>query len=99
MEEYISMFVYFDYSEELATYCKEHLEVQYGIGDHPDNPTHIRLDVHGLRYLFPKQAQPEVLNRRMGTSEDFFNIILLTDNARLAYASSIPYTKTVSKQS
>lgn len=72
-------FVYFDYDEELADYCLEHLEEQYGFGEMPNAPNHIRLDVQGMRYVFGKAREGTVHTRRSGTKTDFYNLMLIQD--------------------
>lgn len=74
----ISGLAFFDYDEEIATYCSTNLTPSNERGNHPAFPSLIRLDLQNLSYYFVQITENGLRTQRERLPKDlFFQLVLL----------------------
>ena len=74
----ISVLAFFDYDEEIATYCSTNLTPSNEWGNHPAFPSLIRLDLQNLSYYFVQITENGLRTQRERLPKDlFFQLVLL----------------------
>ena len=74
----ISVLAFFDYDDELATYCSTNLTPSNEWGEHPTEPSLIRLDLQNLSYYFVQVTKSGLRTQRERLPKDlFFQLVLL----------------------
>lgn len=79
-------YAFFDYSEELHSYCIEHLHDKSAyLGSEVSDPNMIRISVYDLTYTTCRAVSMARQRPRL-TNEDFYTLMILpTETARMYY--------------
>lgn len=74
----ISVLAFFDYDEEIATYCSTNLTPSNELGNRSTFPSLIRLDLQNLSYYFVQVPKNGFRTQRERLPKDlFFQLVLL----------------------
>ena len=74
----ISVLAFFDYDEEIATYCSTNLTPSNELGNRSASPSLIRLDLQNLSYYFVQIPESGLRTQRERLPKDlFFQLVLL----------------------
>ena len=74
----ISVLAFFDYDEEIATYCSTNLTPSNELGNRSTFPSLIRLDLQNLSYYFVQIPKNGFRTQRERLPKDlFFQLVLL----------------------
>ena len=74
----ISGLAFFDYDEEIATYCSTNLTPSNELGNRSASPSLIRLDLQNLSYYFVQIPESGLRTQRERLPKDlFFQLVLL----------------------
>lgn len=74
----ISVLAFFDYDEEIATYCSTNLTPSNKLGNRSTFPSLIRLDLQNLSYYFVQIPESGLRTQRERLPKDlFFQLVLL----------------------
>lgn len=74
----ISVLAFFDYDEEIATYCSTNLTPSNELGNRSASPSIIRLELQNLSYYFVQVTKSGLRTQRERLPKDlFFQLVLL----------------------
>ena len=74
----ISVLAFFDYDEEIATYCSTNLTPASELVEHPAEHSIIRLELQNLTYYFAQVTKSGLRTQRERLPKDlFFQLVLL----------------------
>ena len=72
------LLAFFDYDEEIANYCSTNLTPANEWGEHPTEPSIIRLELQNLTYYFAQVTKNGSRTQRERLPKDlFFQLVLL----------------------